>query len=193
MRLLVATNRDLKRRVQEGRFREDLYYRLAVVPLTVPPLRDHREDIPELCAHFLAQAVRDLKTPPRRISAEAIQTLLSYDFPGNIRELRNLIERACILSAGEEITSANFPVSAPRSANGVAARNSAELTPDQLAEMIPDTHNLRDFLASLEKAVIQRALKITDGAQAEVARRLGMSRSDLSYKLGKHRIKDAAD
>jgi len=72
------------------------------------------------------------------------------------------------------------------------ARNSAELTADQLAEMIPDTHNLREFLASLEKAVIQRALKITDGAQAEVARRLGMSRSDLSYKLGKHQIKDAA-
>ena len=192
VRLLVATNRDLKRRVEEGLFREDLYYRLAVVPLTVPPLRDHREDIPELCVLFLAQAVRDLNTPPRRISAEAIRTLLSYDFPGNIRELRNLIERACILSAEEEITPENFPVSTPRSANGLAPRNSAELTPDQIAEMMPETHNLRDFLASLEKAVIQRALKITDGAQAEVARRLGMSRSDLSYKLGKQRIKDAA-
>ena len=190
--MLVATNRDLKRRVQEGRFREDLYYRLAVVPLTVPPLRDHREDVPELCAHFLAQAVRDLKTPPRRITPEAIQTLLSYDFPGNIRELRNLIERACILSAGEEITPENFPVSPLRSPNGATPRITAELTPHQLAEMIPETHNLREFLAALEKAVIQRALKITEGAQAEVARRLGMSRSDLSYKLGKHRIKDSA-
>jgi DNA-binding NtrC family response regulator len=192
VRLLVATNRDLKKRVQEGRFREDLYYRLAVVPLTVPPLRDHREDIPELCALFLAQAARDLKTPPRRMTVEALHTLFSYDFPGNIRELRNLIERACILSAGQEIAPENFPVSAPRSANGVVSRSSAELTPAQLAEMIPETHNLREFLASLEKAVIQRALKITDGAQAEVARRLGMSRSDLSYKLGKHRIKDSA-
>ena len=82
---------------------------------------------------------------------------------------------------------------APRSANGVAPRSSAELTPDQLAEMIPETHNLRDFLAALEKAAIQRALKVTDGAQAEVARRLGVSRSDLSYKLGKHRIKDTAN
>jgi DNA-binding NtrC family response regulator len=192
VRLLVATNRDLKKRVNEGRFREDLYYRLAVVPLTVPPLRDHREDIPELCALFLAQAARDLKTPPRRITVEAIHTLLAYDFPGNIRELRNLIERACILSAGEEITPENFPVSAPRRPNGAAPRISAELTPAQLAEMIPETHNLREFLAALEKAVIQRALKITEGAQAEVARRLGMSRSDLSYKLGKHRIKDSA-
>ena len=192
VRLLVATNRDLKKRVNEGRFREDLYYRLAVVPLTVPPLRDHREDIPELCALFLEQAARDLKTPPRRITVEAIHTLLSYDFPGNIRELRNLIERACILSAGEQITPENFPVSAPRSANGAAPRISAELTPAQLADMIPETQNLREFLAALEKAVIQRALKITEGAQAEVARRLGMSRSDLSYKLGKHRIKDSA-
>jgi DNA-binding NtrC family response regulator len=190
VRLLVATNRDLKKRVNEGRFREDLYYRLAVVPLTVPPLREHREDIPELCALFLAQAARDLKTPPRRITVEAIHTLLAYDFPGNIRELRNLIERACILSVGEEITPENFPVSAPRSSNGAAPRISAELTPAQLAEMIPETHNLRDFLAALEKAVIQRALKITEGAQAEVARRLGMSRSDLSYKLGKHHIKE---
>jgi two-component system, NtrC family, response regulator HydG len=190
VRLLVATNRDLKRRVQDGCFREDLYYRLAVVPLTVPPLRDHREDIPELCAHFLAQAVRDLKTPPRRISADALHTLVGYDFPGNIRELRNLIERACILSAAEEITSENFPVSPPRSPNGIAPRISAELTPEQLAEMMPGTQNLREFLASLEKAIIQHALKTTDGAQAEVARRLGMSRSDLSYKLGKHYIKD---
>lgn len=192
VRLLVATNRDLKKRVNEGRFREDLYYRLAVVPLTVPPLRDHREDIPELCALFLDQAARDLKTPPRRITVEALHTLMSYDFPGNIRELRNLIERACILSAGEEITPENFPVSAPHKPNGAAPRISAELTPAQLAEMIPETHNLREFLAALEKAVIQRALKITEGAQAEVARRLGMSRSDLSYKLGKHRIKDSA-
>ncbi len=128
VRLLVATNRDLKKRVQEGRFREDLYYRLAVVPLTVPPLRDHREDIPELCALFLEQAARDLKTPPRTISVDAIQTLLGYEFPGNIRELRNLIERACILSAGEEITPENFPVSPPRSRKRRRARSSAELT-----------------------------------------------------------------
>jgi DNA-binding NtrC family response regulator len=193
VRLLVATNRDLKRRVQDGGFREDLYYRLAVVPLTVPPLRDHREDIPELCALFLAQAARDLKTQPRKISAESLHTLLGYDFPGNIRELRNLLERACILSSAEEIIPENLPVSAPPSTNGPTPRISAELTPDQLAEMMPQAHNLRDFLASLEKAVIQRALKIADGAQAEVARRLGMSRSDLSYKLGKHRIKDPSD
>lgn len=191
VRLLVATNRDLKQRVHDGCFREDLYYRLAVVPITVPPLRDHREDIPELCALFLAQAVRELKTPPRSISTGALRILLSYDYPGNIRELRNLVERACILSAEEEISPEHFPVSTSPISDGMPRRSSSELTPDQIADMMPETQNLREFLAALEKAVIQRALKTTAGAQAEVARRLGMSRSDLSYKLGKHRIRDA--
>ena len=109
MRLLVATHRDLKQRVEEGRFRQDLYYRLAVVPLTVPPLRDHREDIPELCALFLRQVAQDLKTQPRKITAHAMRALLAYEFPGNIRELRNLIERACILSTEEEITLETLP------------------------------------------------------------------------------------
>ena len=107
--------------------------------------------------------------------------------------MRNLIERACILSAEEEISPEHFPVSSPRISDGAPLRSSAELTPDQFADMMPETQNLREFLAALEKAVIQRALKTTAGAQAEVARRLGMSRSDLSYKLGKHRIKDASD
>jgi DNA-binding NtrC family response regulator len=191
--LLVATHRDLKQRVEEGRFREDLYYRLAVVPLMVPPLRDHREDIPELCALFLRQIAQDLKTRPRHITADAMRVLLSYEFPGNIRELRNLIERACILSTEEETTLETLPVPGARKIEGAGHHNSAEPTAEQLAEMIPETHDLREFLASLEKAVIQRALKMTGGAQAEVARRLGLSRSDLSYKLGKHRIKISAD
>ncbi len=191
VRLIVATHRDLLQQVKEGLFREDLYYRLAVVPLAVPALREHREDIAELCDLFLNQAARDLKVPPRKISASAMRALMSYDFPGNIRELRNLIERACILSTGEELTADNFPVAAPRAACGSAPRTATALTPDDLAELIPETPDLREFLSSLERAVIQRSLKITGGAQAEVARRLGLSRSDLSYKLSKHHIKSA--
>jgi two-component system, NtrC family, response regulator HydG len=191
VRLLVATHRDLKQRVEEGRFRQDLYYRLAVVPLMVPPLRDHHEDIPELCDLFLRQIAQDLKTRPRRISADAMRALLSYDFPGNIRELRNLIERACILSSEEEITLETLPVPGARKSDGANHRNYPAPTAEQFAAMMPETHDLREFLASFEKAVIQRALKMTGGAQAEVARRLGLSRSDLSYKLGKHRIKSA--
>ena len=192
VRLLVATNRDLKRRVAGRPFS-----RRSVLSAGGGSANGscHCAIIARISPSFVLTSWRKLSAILKRRRAEsateAIQTLLSYDFPGNIRELRNLIERACILSGQEEITPENFPVSTPRSANGAVPRSSAELTPDQLAEMIPETHNLRDFLASLEKAVIQRALKITDGAQAEVARRLGMSKSDLSYKLGKHRIKDA--
>jgi len=193
VRLLVATHRDLKQRIEEARFRQDLYYRLAVVPLPVPPLRDHREDIPELCALFLRQVAQDLKTRPRKITADAMQALLGYEFPGNIRELRNLIERACILSTEEEIRLETLPVPGPGKTDGTGHHDYTAPTVEQFAEMMPETHDLREFLASLEKAVLQRALKMTGGAQAEVARRLGLSRSDLSYKLGKHRIKISVD
>jgi DNA-binding NtrC family response regulator len=191
VRLIVATHRDLKQRVQDGLFREDLYYRLAVVPLEVPPLRERREDIPALCELFLMHATRDLKVAPRRIGAGAMGTLLSYDFPGNIRELRNLVERACILSNGDEITSENFPVATQTRGAGVRVDRASPITPNEVAEMMSETLDLREFLASLEKAVIQRALRATGGAQAEAARRLGLSRSDVSYKLGKHNIKTA--
>src|SRR5579863_966469 len=143
VRLLVATHRDLKHRVQDGLFRDDLFYRLAVVPLEVPPLRERREDIPALCELFLMQAARDLKVPLRRISAGAMRTLLSYDFPGNIRELRNLVERACILSTAEEITSANFPVAVEKPPAGTPVGRTSTITPNEVAEMMPETLDLR--------------------------------------------------
>ncbi len=189
VRLIVATHRDLKQRVQDALFRDDLYYRLAVVPLEVPPLRERREDIPSLCDLFLKHAARDLMVPLRRISADAMRILLSYDFPGNIRELRNLVERACILSTADEITPENFPVALQPRTAGVAAGGASPISPDEVAELMPETLDLREFLAALEKAVIQRALRATGGAQAEAARRLGLSRSDVSYKVGKHNIR----
>jgi DNA-binding NtrC family response regulator len=162
-----------------------------VVPLEVPPLRERREDIPALCELFLMQAARDLKVPLRRISADAMRTLVHYDFPGNIRELRNLVERACILSSADEITSENFPVAIATPATGIAVGRTSPITPNEVAAMMPDTVDLREYLAALEKALIQRALGATGGAQAEAARRLGLSRSDVSYKLGKHNIRTA--
>ncbi len=186
VRLVVATHRDLEQRVRRGLFRDDLYYRLAVVPITVPPLRERREDIPSLCNLFLTRAASDLKVPMRSISADAMGILSNYDFPGNIRELRNLIERACILSSSTEIAADNFPVADRPRAIPLASTRS---TPEQLAEMVPETVDLRAFMTALEKALIQRALKASSGAQAEAARRLGLSRSDVSYKLGKHNIR----
>jgi two-component system, NtrC family, response regulator HydG len=122
VRLIVATHRDLEQRARDGLFRDDLYYRLAVVPLAVPPLRERREDIPALCDLFLVQAAHDLKAQLRGISGDAMRTLVSYDFPGNIRELKNLVERACILSTNDEIMPENFPlVAQPRTATGASA------------------------------------------------------------------------
>jgi DNA-binding NtrC family response regulator len=194
VRVIVATHRDLRERVREGLFREDLYYRLAVVPLSIPPLRDRREEIPEFCRLFLVQAARDLKVHERKLSPEAISSLLIYDFPGNIRELKNLIERACILSTGDEIGVENFPMTTPNS----VARSSASLTaespkPENVAEMMPQAFDLRLFLNELEKAFILRVLSATSGAQAEAARRLGVSRSDLSYKIAKYGLRTSPD
>jgi two-component system, NtrC family, response regulator HydG len=122
VRLIMATHRDLEQRARERVFRDDLYYRLAVVPLAVPPLRERREDIPALCDLFLVQAAHDLKVQLRGISGDAMRTLVSYDFPGNIRELKNLVERACILSTNDEIMPENFPlVAQPRTATGASA------------------------------------------------------------------------
>jgi len=189
VRVIVATHRDLRQRVRDGLFREDLYYRLTVVPLAIPPLRERREDIPELCEHFLLQAARDLKISLPRLSADAVRTLQAYDFPGNIRELRNLIERACILSTGDEIEVENLPVQAPNPAIRQSVTTAvAPLSPESMAKMLPQILDLRIFLSGIEKALVLRALDATGWAKAEAARRLGLSRSDLSYKLVKYRL-----
>jgi len=190
VRLLVATHRDLQRHVREGSFREDLYYRIAVVPISIPPLRERREDIGELSELFLLHAARELKAPPRRITAEALCALQRYKFPGNVRELKNLLERASILATGNEIDAANFPVAAESGKpNGSLPQQSGEAWgPEVVAYMAPDVIDLRAFVASLEKALVQRALKATNGGQAEAARRLGLTRSDIFYKLGKYKI-----
>jgi DNA-binding NtrC family response regulator len=127
-----------------------------------------------------------LKVPVRRLSADAMRTLAAYDFPGNIRELRNLIERACILSVGDEITAENFPMAA----SSVRGDHTGATGPADLAELVPKNLDLRTFLGDLEKALIQRALTASAGAQAEAARTLGLSRSDLSYKLSKFGIRN---
>jgi two-component system, NtrC family, response regulator PilR len=189
VRVIAATHRDLQQRMRDGLFREDLYYRLAVVPIPVPPLRDHPEDIPTLCELFLRQASRDLKVPKHDLSPEALKYLMNYSFPGNIRELRNLIERACILSGSKQIEVEKFPNAEPQRKLGTLDGGA----PGKWVDFLPESVQLREFLGEAEKTLIQRALKETGGAQAEAARRLGLSRSDLSYKLSKYGIKPSAD
>ena len=192
VRVLAATHRDLQQRVKEGLFREDLYYRLAVVPVAVPPLRDRTADIDALCDLFLGQIARELKLPKRRLSMQALVRLQSYEFPGNIRELRNLIERAVILSAGEEIGAEHFPLGSASAAGTLAqphGNGSAGHANLAWIEALPPSFDLRDLLSTVEKTLIERTLQSTRGAQAEAARRLGLSRSDLSYKLLKYELR----
>jgi DNA-binding NtrC family response regulator len=190
VRVLTATHRDLEQRVKEGLFREDLYYRLAVVPIAIPPLRERTADVDALCELFLTQIARELKLPKRRLSAQALMRLQAYQFPGNIRELRNLIERAVILSTGEEIGAEHFPLRAGASAAAESGDNGREgVMSFGWIESLPPSFDLRGFLSTVEKTLIERTLQSTRGAQAEAARRLGLSRSDLSYKLLKYELR----
>ena len=185
VRVLVATHRDLKERVKDGSFRQDLYYRLAVVPIEVAPLRKRRDDIPGLCDFFCRQISRELKMPPRPIDAAGLKKLKNYDFPGNLRELRNLVERALILSARPELGASDFLLN-----------DSLERADDGALQWIasmPESVNLRELMEEFEKALIIRALKSSGGVQAEAARRLELSRSDLAYKLNKYSISLDAD
>jgi two-component system, NtrC family, response regulator PilR len=190
VRVLAATHRDLELRVREGLFCEDLYYRLAVVPIAIPPLRERTADMETLCELFLGQIALELKLPKRRLSAQALIRLQSYEFPGNIRELRNLIERAVILSRGEEIGTEHFPLRAGAGSTAEAGEN-GRAGPMSLSwiEALPPSFDLRSFLSTVEKTLIERTLQSTRGAQAEAARRLGLSRSDLSYKLLKYELR----
>jgi transcriptional regulator with GAF, ATPase, and Fis domain len=184
VRVVVATHRNLEERVKDGSFRQDLYYRLAVVPIHLTPLRERTPDIPGLCELFCRQVAQELKVPPRFIRKEAIEKLQKYGFPGNIRELRNLIERALILSSGTELTSADFPLGA--TANPLSGSPSSST---DWINTLPESISLRSLLEEIERNLVNRALRSSAGVQAEAARRLQLSRSDLSYKITKLGLK----
>jgi two-component system response regulator HydG len=183
VRVLVATHRNLEQRVKEGSFREDLFYRLAVVPIHLSPLHDRVEDIAGLCEIFSRQAATELKMPRRPLSPLAMEKLRQYRFPGNLRELRNLIERAYILVSSPEIGADDLPLSqnegAPLGSNGTHG----------LPVPVSGSFDLTAYLEDAEKELIMRTLNATHGAQAEAARRMGLSRSALAYKLTKYGIR----
>ena len=177
VRVIVATHRDLPERVKEGSFREDLYYRLAVVPISIPPLRERPEDIPVLVNETLTQVARELKTEVKRLLPNALDKLVHYHFPGNVRELRNLIERACILANGNVISDKDLLLQ---------LETNPERTENEWIEDLPERINLPKTLEGIEGSLIQRALLLSDGVQAEAARKLGISRSDIAYKMRKY-------
>jgi DNA-binding NtrC family response regulator len=176
VRVIVATHRDLLQEVAKGGFRQDLYYRLAIVPIEVPALRERVEDISELSQYLLGQIATELKTARRTLAASVLQQMTRYSFPGNVRELRNLLERACILSNNQEIDWIDLPFEA----DGLK-----QASLDPLGPTFPDAFHLRRLLASWERIAIEQMLVKTGGAKAEAARRLGLSKSDLTYKLAK--------
>ena len=187
VRVLVATHRNLEQRVKEGIFREDLFYRLAVVPIPLPPLRERTDDIASLSEVFCHQIAMELKMPRRRLTSEAIHSLRQYRLPGNLRELKNLIERAYILSNNQEIDVEDLPVAQPESLS--AGNGHAHVS--GLSIPFADAFDLTGVLEGAEKELILRTLHSTHGAQAEAARRMGLSRSALAYKLTKYGIRSA--
>jgi DNA-binding NtrC family response regulator len=158
VRIVAATNRDLDVAVKEGRFREDLYHRLNVVPIMLPPLRERREDIPVLAHHFLQRFAKEVKKTLSEISGEALGKLSAYDWPGNVRELANVIERAVVLGQGPEIAPHDLP------ARIVAAQS----------ELQSDGISYRGAVDAYRRQLVMRALAQTQGNRAAAARALGL-------------------
>jgi DNA-binding NtrC family response regulator len=176
VRVMTATHRPLEEMVAAGTFREDLFYRLHVLDLTLPPLRERREDIPELAEHFLARFARRYDRAVLKPTREALDALLKYDYPGNVRELENILERAAVLGAGDTLTLAELPAvvrGAPAPAAGGA------LTPDAVRG------DLTGVLEELERRLVLETLARHDGNQSSAARHLGLTESGLRYKLRK--------
>ena len=197
VRVVAATNKDLKAMVARGEFREDLYWRLAVVPIQVPPLRERREDIPMLAAHILARRAGAAKTSagdagryPTRISANAMARLCAYHWPGNIRELENVLSRAAILCDGETIRSEDLDlaglsvmVTVPGSAPATSAPAGAAVAPGRSLKRMVD-----DAVRAVERQAILDALERAGGSPTKAAALLGISRASIYNKLKEYEI-----
>jgi DNA-binding NtrC family response regulator len=185
IRLIAATNRDLADLVRERTFREDLYYRLNVVPLRLPPLRDRRSDVPQLLHHFLARNRRATGRGPLRFSAEAVDRLVQYEWPGNVRELRNLVERLMVTTRGDEIRVADLP-------DYVSAGEHVEAPPlprtnEELKAMKRRLHDRAS--AGIERAFVLDALRRSDWNVSRAARETGLLRPNFHALMRKHGIR----
>ena len=184
VRILAATNRDLKKEVEAGRFREDLYYRLNVVAIAVPPLRERGQDIPLLAQHFLTRFAEKNRKRIKGFTPAAMDHLLRCPWPGNVRELENAVERAVILSVGEYVTERELPLSAMREAGGNGAGGGAG---GGGAPAAGDVAGLAGMaLDDVEREVILATLRDTGGNKSEAARVLGITRATLHKKLKKY-------
>jgi two-component system nitrogen regulation response regulator NtrX len=175
VRVIAATNKDLARAIEAGEFREDLFYRLNVVPIDVPPLRERREDVPMLVQHFVDIMAKREGVPPRTFDAGAVQRLVDLPWPGNVRELRNTVERLMILSAGDRVRPDDVDVLAAGKGQGQG-----------MASEILTAETFADFKDRAERAYIAQKLRENDWNVAETARRIDMPRSNLYKKIEKY-------
>jgi DNA-binding NtrC family response regulator len=180
VRVVGATNRSLERLVKRGKFREDLYYRLNVVKIHLPPLRERLEDVPLLAAHFAAKYARPGEAP-KPISAAAMEKLLHHSWPGNIRELENAIERACVTAASPEIQPDDLPLEVLGARPAALAARAVDLS-RPLPELV------REATADLEKQYLRRALKKARGNVGVCAKLCRLSRRSISAKLAEYGI-----
>ncbi len=184
VRIISATNKDLKEEVQQGRFREDLFYRLNVIHMALPALRDRMDDIPLLVDHFIKKCAANLGKEVLEISPEALRLLVNLPWEGNVRELENTIERAAILCNDNVIEPDDVQ---PES---VSIDKSSEWSRDvDILDFIPETVELNDVLYTVEERLLKRALEKTGHVQARAAEQLGITKSLLQYKMKKYGIK----
>jgi transcriptional regulator with GAF, ATPase, and Fis domain len=173
VREIAATNRNLEEEVRQTKFREDLYYRLNVLPLPLPPLRSHPSDIPDLVSYYVDMFNREFRKSVREVSADALSALETYPWPGNIRELRNAVERAMLLTDAETLLPEHFPVLAPRA----RATQGIELPVGGID------------IEQLERDLVVQALARTAGNQTRAAALLGLNRDQIRYRIEKFGLK----
>ncbi len=179
VRVIAATNVDLRAALEEGRFREDLYYRLNVVPISIPPLRERKEDIPFLAMHFVRKLASDLGSITKDVSPAAMDRLVSHSWPGNVRELENTIERSMVLSSHETLEPADIRIEAPRNAVALESHQ----TP-----LLPEGETLEHW----EQMMIREALRRANGNKSQAARMLGLTRNALRYRLSQMGLESAS-
>jgi DNA-binding NtrC family response regulator len=179
VRVVAATNVDLREALEQGRFREDLYYRLNVLPISIPPLRERKGDIPFLAIHFVNKLSKDLGAPAKEISPAAIDRLLSHSWPGNVRELENTIERSLVLASGETLQASDIRLEAPR---GTPPSLAAQQIP-----LLPEGETLEHW----EQMMIREALRRANGNKSQAARILGLTRNALRYRLSQMGLESA--
>lgn len=189
VRIIAATNRNLEELTAEGRFREDLYYRLNVIHINLPPLRERKEDIPFLIEHFLIKQAKSKKRKPPIINRDIINLFMNYDWPGNVRELENVIERLTILNSGEEVRIEDLPQRFqkmyPRTMESVSEDRE---TVGDLIALTPEGIDMNNLLDSIERRLISQALILSGGVKSKAAELLGLNRTTLVEKMKKKGI-----